>query len=42
VIPRDRLPELYLELPPWVTKARRATGMPIPGYRWVEATGRKG
>jgi SAM-dependent methyltransferase len=40
-IPRARLPELYLELPPWVTKARRATGIPIPGYRWVEATGRK-
>lgn len=41
VIPRARLPELYLELPRWVTKARRATGMPIPGYRWVEATGTK-
>jgi SAM-dependent methyltransferase len=41
VIPRARLPELYLELPPWVAKARRATGMPIPGYRWVEAAGRK-
>jgi SAM-dependent methyltransferase len=38
---RERLPELYLELPDWVTKARRATGMPIPGYRWVEATGRR-
>jgi hypothetical protein len=24
-----------------VAKARRATGMPIPGYRWVEAAGRK-
>jgi hypothetical protein len=24
-----------------VTKARRATGIPIPGYRWVEATGVK-
>jgi SAM-dependent methyltransferase len=41
VIPRARLPELYLELPPWVAKARRVTGMPIPGYRWVEAAGRK-
>jgi SAM-dependent methyltransferase len=41
LIPRERLPELYLELPPWVTKARRATGMPIPGYRWVEAAGTK-
>jgi SAM-dependent methyltransferase len=42
LIPRARLPELYLELPPWVAKARRATGMPIPGYRWVEAAGHKG
>jgi hypothetical protein len=24
-----------------VAKARRVTGMPIPGYRWVEAAGRK-
>jgi 2-polyprenyl-3-methyl-5-hydroxy-6-metoxy-1,4-benzoquinol methylase len=41
LIKRERLPELYLELPDWVTKARRATGVPIPGYRWVEAAGRR-
>jgi len=41
LIPRDRLPELYLHLPAWVARARRAIGVPIPGYRWVEATGRK-
>jgi hypothetical protein len=41
LIRRDRLPELYLRLPKWVTRARRATGVPIPGYRWVEATGSK-
>ena len=41
LIRRDRLPELYLRLPPWVARARRAVGVPIPGYRWVEATGRK-
>jgi SAM-dependent methyltransferase len=37
----ERLPELYLNLPGWVARARRITGVPIPGYRWVEATGRK-
>jgi SAM-dependent methyltransferase len=41
VVKRERLPELYLNLPKWVSSARRATGVPIPGYRWVEATGRK-
>jgi SAM-dependent methyltransferase len=41
VVRREQLPELYLRLPAWVTRARRATGMPIPGYRWVEAAGRK-
>ncbi|MFL5951380.1 MAG: class I SAM-dependent methyltransferase [Gaiellaceae bacterium] len=41
LIRRERLPELYLNLPGWVTKARRATGVPIPGYRWVEAVGVK-
>jgi SAM-dependent methyltransferase len=41
VVKRERLPELYLRLPEWVSTARRATGIPIPGYRWVEATGRK-
>jgi SAM-dependent methyltransferase len=39
LVKRERLPELYLELPAWVSGARRATGVPIPGYRWVEATG---
>ncbi|MFL5969494.1 MAG: class I SAM-dependent methyltransferase [Gaiellaceae bacterium] len=38
---REHLPGLYLDLPPWVSRARRATGIPIPGYRWVEATGVK-
>jgi SAM-dependent methyltransferase len=41
VIKRERLPELYLHLPGWVARARRATSIPIPGYRWVEAAGRK-
>ena len=41
LIKRERLPELYLHLPSWVARARRATGVPIPGYRWVEAAGRK-
>lgn len=41
LIPRAKLPELYLTLPSWVAGARRALGVPIPGYRWVEATGRK-
>jgi SAM-dependent methyltransferase len=41
LIPRAKLPELYLHLPSWVAHARRATGVPIPGYRWVEAAGRK-
>jgi SAM-dependent methyltransferase len=39
LVKRERMPGLYLDLPGWVTKARRATGVPIPGYRWVEATG---
>jgi SAM-dependent methyltransferase len=41
LVKRERLPELYLHLPGWVAGARNATGVPIPGYRWVEATGRK-
>lgn len=41
LIRRDRLPELYLRLPPWVARARRTLGVPIPGYRWVETTGHK-
>jgi SAM-dependent methyltransferase len=41
VVKRERLPELYLQLPGWVARTRRATGVPIPGYRWVEVTGHK-
>ena len=41
LVKRERLPELYLNLPAWVSRARRAIGIPIPGYRWVEASGRK-
>jgi SAM-dependent methyltransferase len=41
LVNRERLPELYLNLPKWVSGARRATGIPIPGYRWVEAAGHK-
>jgi SAM-dependent methyltransferase len=37
----ERLPELYLRLPRWITTARHLIGVPIPGYRWVEAVGRK-
>jgi hypothetical protein len=41
LVKRESLPRLYLDLPGWVSKARRATGIPIPGYRWVEAAGTK-
>ena len=41
LLERERLPELYLHLPKWVSSIRRATGIPIPGYRWVEAVGTK-
>jgi len=41
VLAPERLPELYLNGPRWLARARRAVGVPIPGYRWVEATGRK-
>jgi hypothetical protein len=41
LVRREQLPELYLRLPAWVARARPLTGMPIPGYRWVEAVGRK-
>jgi hypothetical protein len=41
LVKRASLPGLYLDLPGWVSKARRATGVPIPGYRWIEATGAK-
>ena len=37
----EQLPELYVKGPKWLARARRAIGIPIPGYRWVEATGRK-
>jgi hypothetical protein len=39
LVKRERLPRLYLDLPRWATNVRRATGVPIPGYRWVEAAG---
>ena len=41
MLDRAQLPEIYLRLPNWVTRARRATGVPIVGYRWVEVVGRK-
>jgi hypothetical protein len=41
LIKREQLPEVYLRLPRRLRGARRALGIPIPGYRWVEATGHK-
>jgi SAM-dependent methyltransferase len=41
LIAPERLPELYVKGPRWLARARRAIGVPIPGYRWVEASGRK-
>ena len=41
LVSREQLPEMYVKGPRWLAKARRAIGVPIPGYRWVEATGRK-
>ncbi len=41
IIKREQLPEIYLRLPHRLQGARRAFGVPIPGYRWVEAVGRK-
>ena len=41
LIGREQLPEIYLRLPPQLRQLRRALGVPIPGYRWVEATGKK-
>lgn len=41
LISRDQLPEIYLRLPRPLRNMRRTLGVPIPGYRWVEATGRK-
>jgi len=40
-IAAEDLPEVYVNGPLWLAKARRAIGVPIPGYRWVEAAGRK-
>ena len=41
VIKREQLPEIYLRLPRSLRAMRRTVAVPIPGYRWVEATGRK-
>lgn len=41
LIKREQLPEIYLRLPRRLRRMRRTLAMPIPGYRWVEATGRK-
>ncbi len=41
IVREDDLPELYVRGPGWLARARRTVGIPIPGYRWVEATGRK-
>jgi SAM-dependent methyltransferase len=42
LITREDLPEIYLRLPRRLRNIRRIVAVPIPGYRWVEATGRKG
>ena len=41
VIRREDLPEMYLRLPRGSRRLRRSLALPIPGYRWVEAAGRK-
>jgi SAM-dependent methyltransferase len=41
IVATEDLPEVYVRGPAWLASARRAVGVPIPGYRWVEATGRK-
>jgi SAM-dependent methyltransferase len=41
LISREQLPEIYLRLPRRLRGLRRTLGIPIPGYRWVEAAGRK-
>jgi SAM-dependent methyltransferase len=41
VISAEALPQVYVKGPRWLANARRAIGVPIPGYRWVEAAGRK-
>ena len=39
LIKREDLPEIYLRLPRRLRGVRRSIAVPIPGYRWVEATG---
>jgi SAM-dependent methyltransferase len=41
LIRREQLPEIYLRLPRGLRGLRRTLGVPIPGYRWAEASGRK-
>ncbi|MDQ2966731.1 MAG: class I SAM-dependent methyltransferase [Actinomycetota bacterium] len=41
LIKREQLPEIYLRLPRALRGMRRTLGVPIPGYRWVEASGQK-
>ena len=41
LIKREQLPEIYLRLPRRLRNLRRTVAVPIPGYRWVEATGWK-
>ncbi len=41
IVKPEQLPELYVRGPAWLKRARRALGVPIPGYRWVEAVGHK-
>jgi SAM-dependent methyltransferase len=41
VIKREQLAEIYLRLPRRLRGLRRTIAVPIPGYRWVEAAGRK-
>lgn len=41
LLKREKLPEIYLRLPRGLRQIRRTLAVPIPGYRWVEATGRK-
>ena len=41
LLDRAELPEIYLRLPRALRGARRTLGVPIPGYRWVEATGHR-
>jgi SAM-dependent methyltransferase len=41
LIKREQLPEIYLRLPRRLRNLRRTVAVPIPGYRWVEASGWK-